>query len=130
MLLSLLVCQAELTGKCIHLADGDTITVLVEQREIKIRLAGIDAPEAKQPWGKKAKEHLASMVFQHEITVVSHGVDVNLAMVSSGCAWHYKRYDQTPEYAAAEIDAHESYRGLWRDPGPVAPWEWRKRKSK
>ena len=57
--------------------------------------------------------------------------DVGLAQVSAGLAWHYKYYqqEQTPEeraaYTRAEDDARLSRLGLWADPKPVPPWEWR-----
>ncbi|MCA1851697.1 MAG: thermonuclease family protein [Beggiatoa sp.] len=47
-------------------------------------------------------------------------------------AWHYKRYEreQSPEdrvaYARAEETARAERRGLWRDPKPVPPWEFRR----
>lgn len=40
----------ELRGKA-HIIDGDTIVV----SKVKVRLAGIDAPELDQPWGQKSK---------------------------------------------------------------------------
>jgi endonuclease YncB( thermonuclease family) len=61
------------------------------------------------------------------------GEDMNLHMVDRGLAWHYKRYadEQSPgdrdAYAAAEKAAKGARRGLWSDPQPIAPWEWRKR---
>ena len=59
--------------------------------------------------------------------------DMNLHMVDRGLAWHYKQYadQQDPSdrdaYSAAEIAALDARRGLWSDPQPSPPWEWRKR---
>ena len=61
-----------------------------------------------------------------------NGVDANLEQVRRGMAWHYKQYagEQSEEdrerYALAEEEARAKRAGLWRDPGPVAPWEWRR----
>jgi endonuclease YncB( thermonuclease family) len=61
------------------------------------------------------------------------GEDVNLHMVDRGLAWHYKRYqdEQTPSvrnaYCASEKAAQDVRRGLWSDPEPIPPWEWRRR---
>ena len=61
------------------------------------------------------------------------GKDTNLNMIDRGMAWHFKRYahEQSPDdreaYSAAEIAAQASRRGLWSDPDPVPPWEWRKK---
>jgi len=58
--------QAEtLEGKVVKIADGDTLTLLTSSNEqVKIRLAGIDTPERKQPFGNKAKQALAKLAFQ------------------------------------------------------------------
>ena len=51
-----------LSGKVVSVHDGDTITILTEEKQVKVRLFGIDAPELKQPFGRKSKEFLASMI--------------------------------------------------------------------
>ena len=48
-----------LVGKTVGISDGDTITVLVDRREVKVRVAGIDAPEKKQAFGQRSKESLS-----------------------------------------------------------------------
>lgn len=147
--LTLWVQGAEIAGRVVGVSDGDTITVLDNQRvQHKVRLQGIDAPEKKQPFGQRSKEHLSNQVFNRFVTVqyekrdryqrlvgkVMHdGVDVNLGMVSVGFAWHYKEYEKEQSfadraaYAAAEDDARRARRGLWADPRPVPPWEFRGR---
>jgi micrococcal nuclease len=42
--LASLTAYADFTGKAVAVADGDTITVLRDKEQVKIRLAGIDAP--------------------------------------------------------------------------------------
>ena len=96
----------ELTGKVVSIADGDTVTVLVNQEQIKVRLEGIDAPESRQSFGTRSKQALSEMVFGEKVTVgktgadrygrtlgmiVVDGVDVNAKMVENGWAWHYKQ---------------------------------------
>ena len=137
-----------LTGRVVGVSDGDTITVLTEAREqYRIRLQGIDAPESKQAFGNVSKRSLSDLVFTKTVevhfdkedrygrilgVVYAAGLDVNLAMVSKGMAWHYKHYqrDQTPHerrlYAQAEDDARASGLGLWRDPHAIAPWDFRR----
>lgn len=136
-----------LGGQVVGVADGDTITVLDGQRtQHKIRLAGIDAPERAQAFGRRSKETLSELVFGRHVTVdaekqdrygrtvgkvIIDGQDANLAMVQSGMAWHYKTYqrEQSPAdrmlYADAEREAREASRGLWRDAAPTAPWDHR-----
>jgi endonuclease YncB( thermonuclease family) len=54
--LSVIAQQRTITGKVIAIADGDTITVLDSgKQQHKIRLDGINAPEASQPFGTQAK---------------------------------------------------------------------------
>ena len=51
-----------LEGHVIHVADGDTITVLNGKEQLRIRIAGIDAPERRQPYSKQSHEHLSKLV--------------------------------------------------------------------
>ena len=57
------------------MADGDTITVLQNSKQYKIRLYGIDTPEKKQDFGKKAKRFTSSMVFKQHVKVVAYDSD-------------------------------------------------------
>jgi hypothetical protein len=110
----------------------------------KIRLNGIDAPEKSQAFGQKSREYLASLVSGKNVTVVykskdrygrvlgtvfADSVNVNLEMLRGGYAWHYKRYDSTPAFAAAELEARKERRGLWIDPNPIQPEEFRHPKA-
>lgn len=138
-----------LTGRVVGVTDGDTITVLAPgSTQEKIRLAGIDAPEQAQPFGHASKQHLSDQAFGRQVVidwakrdrygrivgkVWVDGRDANLEQVKAGMAWHYKKYEgeQSPDdrttYAAAEDAASSARRGLWSDPAPVAPWEWRRK---
>lgn len=117
----------QIGGKVVSVADGDTDTVLDAGRvQHKIRLSGIDAPERAQAFGNRSREYLASMVAGEEVVVetdktdrfgrsigkvVLQGRDVNLAMITSGLAWHYKKYQREQSasdrmlYASAEQEA-------------------------
>lgn len=137
-----------LSGKVVGVTDGDTITVLDgQQAEHKIRLMGIDAPEKSQPYGQDSKSSLSDLVFSHTVEVDWQkldrygrvigkvrvgGQDANLEQVRRGLAWHYKKYEGEQEpldrasYSEAEIEARAARRGLWADPEPIPPWDWRK----
>lgn len=147
VVLSASVQAGVLVGKVVGVTDGDTITVLdAGNVQYKIRLTGIDAPEKKQPFGQRAKERLAELVAGKAVEVETEkmdrygrtvgkvfadGRDANLAMVVFGLAWHYKKYqdEQSPSdrllYDSAEQDARAARRGLWADPAPIAPSDWR-----
>jgi len=61
---------ADFHAKVIHIADGDTITVLNETNEhIKIRLNGIDCPEKGQAYGNKAKQFTKDLVAGQTVPV-------------------------------------------------------------
>lgn len=135
----------EISGKVIAVTDGDTLTLLrADKSKLKVRLEGIDAPEAKQQHGEKAKDALAAIVLQKEVTVkktgddrygrtlgvvMADGRDINLWMVESGWAWHFKRYSKDERLAAAELRAREARIGLWAGENIIAPWEYRARQK-
>jgi len=132
----------EFTGKVIGVTDGDTVKVLVNKETITVRLEGIDAPEAKQSYGTKAKQALSEFVFGKTVTVKKTGtdrygrtlgvivagdVDVNARLVEDGWAWHFKRYNDEQRLAKLEEQARKARRGLWADDKPLSPWEFRAR---
>ncbi len=128
----------------IRIIDGDTVEVMGEgTKPFKVRLMGIDAPERRQPYGKKSKQVLSDLVYKKIVRLVGskqdrYGrtlarlyvgeVDVCAAMVESGAAWVYRRYTSDPILYEAEELAKENKRGLWAFPDPMSPWQWRKRK--
>jgi endonuclease YncB( thermonuclease family) len=136
-----------LVGIVVGVTDGDTITVLDDQRtQHKIRLAGIDAPEKAQAFGQRSKEYLSSLVFGRQVLVeegkrdrygrtvgkvVIDGRDANLAMVVAGLAWHYKKYQGEQSsydqllYGLSESEAKTLRLGLWIDSNAMPPWKWR-----
>lgn len=151
ILLALSARAEVLTGKIVGVSDGDTVTLLVGgQTQHRIRLLGIDAPESSQAFGQASKNQLSQWVFAQEIDadcpktdrfnrrlcrLLLNGTDINLALVEAGYAWHYKQFqsDQTPKdrvlYAAAEDAARQQRVGLWVDPNPVPPWDFRRGRS-
>lgn len=140
-----------LRGKVIGISDGDTVTVLTtERRQVKIRIAGIDAPEKKQAFGQASKEGMSDCAFGKPVEVEwskldrygrtigkihAGGIDCGLRQIELGLAWHYKAYEreQIPEnrraYARAEAIAKEAGKGLWQERHPVPPWDFRHGKS-
>ncbi len=127
-------------AECVGVADGDTLTVLRGKRQIKVRLEGIDCPELHQSFGARAKQFTSSLVFGKKVTVKAkyldrigrtvsrvsvNGKDISVALVEAGLAWHYRRYSSDALLAKAEEQAMRLKKGLWSDPLPVPPWEWR-----
>jgi endonuclease YncB( thermonuclease family) len=139
--------QLVIEGKVINVHDGDTITVLdQDNKKTHIRLQGIDAPELKQEFGAKSQEYLSRMVLGKPVTIVwtkvdkyrrtvgtimLDGRDINIEQVKAGMAWHFKKYEdeQKPDdrraYASAELEARAAKLGLWKEPNPIVPGDWR-----
>ena len=129
----------EFQGKVIRVLDGDTVEVLVQRQSKRIRLFGIDAPESRQAFGRRAREAAGGLAFGRTVKVVSHGMDqygrilgevvlpdgsiLNERLVEQGWAWHYIRYSTSRRLAEKEMAAR---RGLWADPRPIPPWGFRK----
>lgn len=113
LLLPIATSAAGINGHVVGVHDGDTVTVLdASKTQHKIRLAGIDAPELKQAFGQKSKQHLSNLVFdkdvvldcgktdkyKREVCVVNiDGQDGNLAQVAAGLAWWYRAYAKRPK---------------------------------
>ena len=99
------------TGKVVGVSDGDTITVLRDRTQVKVRLLEIDAPEKAQAFGAKSKESLSEMCFGKTAELADKGRD---------------RYGRTLARITCDgVDANAERRGLWQDEKPVAPWKWR-----
>ena len=132
-----------LTGRVVGLHDGDTLTLLVAgNQQVKVRLAGIDAPELKQPYGQQAKQALSALAFGKTAQVESPGpdkygrtlgtvfvgaVNVNAELVKQGAAWVYRAYPFPPELEGLEAQAQAARRGLWALPVDqrCPPWDFR-----
>ena len=139
-----------LSGKVIGISDGDTITVLAAgNRQVKIRLYGIDCPESRQAFGRRAKEATSRLIFGQNahvevinkdrygrtvgIVYDQDGKEINGQLVSLGLAWVYPQYCKIPickSWKNAEMAARASGRGLWADKDPLPPWDWRKIRKK
>lgn len=131
----------------VGVSDGDTLKVrcgeLGSYEQVTIRLAEIDAPESKQPFGQRSKLALSALCFGRWASIAPvardrygrtlarvrcQGRDASAEQVRAGMAWAFTRYLTDPEISRLEEAAKAGGTGLWRDSEPVAPWEWRKAK--
>ena len=99
---------ADFAGRVVGVSDGDTITVLHNGKGERIRLHGIDCPEKRQAFGKRAKQFTSELVFGNTVTVqvvdldrygrtvgevlLPDGRSLNHELVRAGLAWWYRRY--------------------------------------
>jgi len=129
-------------GLVVSVHDGDTLTVLVGKQQVKVRLAEIDAPELRQPFGQRSRQSLADLCFQQSAKVEQiardrygrsvgkvncRETDAGAAQVATGMAWVFDRYSKPSSSLYPLQDAAKAAkRGLWADTDPVPPWEWRK----
>ncbi len=73
--LALPAAAQDIIGRVVSVADGDTITVLQNNKQYKIRLYGIDCPESGQAFGKKAKQFTSSKTYGKTVSVKSYDTD-------------------------------------------------------
>jgi len=138
-MLTTLMMAAAISCTVYSVHDGDTVSVDCAGTRKKVRIAGIDAPELKQQFGRESRQALADMVFQKKVSVKRtksdrYGRDlaslklgdrdVASALVQGGYAWVYDKYPIKSLYPL-QREAKDAQRGLWATARPVAPWEWR-----
>jgi len=134
-------------GKVIGISDGDTIRVLHDRQEIKIRLWGIDCPESHQDFGTRAKKYTSELAFGQIVEIeevdkdrygrtvalatLPDGKILNEALVSAGLAWVYTKYCNRPvecsRWWELERVARSQKTGLWSMPNAIPPWEFRRK---
>ena len=150
--------RADFKAKVQRVVDGDTIYVVDDLgKKFKVRLTGIDAPEQNQPYGLASTYKLTETLINKWVLLISKPnngkpytvdrykrvlakiildeKDINLSQVSSGYAWHFKRYQKQQSkldrksYSQAELEAKKNKLGLWSEKKAIAPWKWRKIKK-
>lgn len=129
------------TAEVIAVLDGDTLLVSRGGKPIKLRLAGIDAPEKAQPYGTASQKSLAELVMRKQVQVESRAVDdygrfvamvgiaglnVNHEQVRRGLAWEYSRFHSDRGLVQLQREAQLARRGLWADGGSIEPSQWRR----
>ena len=146
---------AELTGTVVDVPDSDIVElVTADKKKYRVRLNAIDAPEKNQPFGPQAIELVTQLVGNKSVRVVTHSEDrsgqiigdvyfraersavsdpetqLNFVMVANGFAWHFVRFaPDNKELASSEKQARDLKLGLWNEPNPIAPWDWRKQEA-
>lgn len=130
----------------VGIADGDTLTARCgapgSYQQVKLRLSAVDAPEKAQAYGQRSRQALASLCFRQPAriervdtdrygrtvaNVDCRGQDAGAAQVRGGWAMVYRQYAKgRGDLVRLEEAARSGRAGLWADPAPVPPWEFRR----
>lgn len=131
----------------ITVSDGDTISFNYGGSRVRVRLVGIDAPEKAQVYGSQSREGLRQCISGGKGLVsynkkdqygrvlgqvIVNGVNCNVRQVINGNAWYYEQFsNEVPlamgsQLSQAQANARARRIGLWQNPSPQQPWEWRK----
>lgn len=133
------------TALVVEVTDGDTLLVLIDGHPRRLRLDGIDAPEAHQAQGRESKACATSLAYGRLVglrvadtdrygrlvaeVILPDGRSLNEEMVRSGHAWWYWRYAPDNEkLASLAAGAYAAKCGLWAHANPCPPWEYRESK--
>ncbi|MDK4565260.1 thermonuclease family protein [Kingella kingae] len=139
--------KSSLNCRVVGISDGDTFKCLTNDKtQVRVRLNSIDAPEKSQVFGQRAKNALSNMIFNKTVSLSFKNTDrygriiadvsvagnhVNKSMIVSGFAWVYREYvpaAERSEYLELEAQAKAARRGLWADPNPIYPSQFRRKK--
>ncbi|ODS59630.1 MAG: hypothetical protein ABS36_01525 [Acidobacteria bacterium SCN 69-37] len=128
------------TGRVVTVDDGDTMRVRVGREKWRVRLFGVDAPEASQPYGREARDAARRLLLDRTVEVVRHDVDqygrvvadlrvdgrgAGADLVAAGAAWQYDQFSRDAHIARLEAEARAARRGLWAASDPTPPWQFR-----
>ena len=137
-------------GNVLAVEDSDRLKVAADDGKVySATLIGVDAPDEKQSYFKKAKKRLAELVEGKDVTVMlrsdekneSFAVvyvgadDVGLHLIEDGLAWYSpgrsgaQSSADREKYQQAQVAAKTAKAGLWNDKDAIAPWTFRGEKS-
>jgi endonuclease YncB( thermonuclease family) len=112
-----------------RVADGDTVEVLIPPaRKVRIRLHGVDTPEAMEPFSNQARTFTRVLMFGRRVTVVGKdvdgydrlvariavdNVDASESIIAAGLGCTFRQYVTDPVLESALASARSSQRGFW-----------------
>jgi len=130
------------SARVLRVIDGDSIRVNLAGQVLEVRLAGIDAPEYRQPYAEQSKQLLAEMLLNQEVRLRQSELDrygrtvalvirtrddlvVNAQLIRQGAAWAHPQYAESGWFKL-EQQARSARLGLWSRARPLPPWDWRR----
>lgn len=144
LLLSSICFSQTFSGKVIGIKDGDTVVVLDSLNyQTTLRLAEVDCPEKSQAFGNKAKQFTSDEIYLKQVKYIVTDIDrygrsiakiyydnnkyLSEEIIRNGFGWQYKKYSTSKLLAKLEEEARKNKRGLWIDPNPIYPSNWRRK---
>lgn len=144
LLISSICISQTYNGKVIGIKDGDTVVVLDSLNvQTTLRLAEVDCPEKSQAFGTKAKQFTSDEIYLKQVKYIVTDVDrygrsiakiyydnnkyLSEEIIRNGFGWQYKKYSISKLLAKLEEEARKNKRGLWIDPNPIYPSDWRRK---
>ena len=137
---------ADFSAKVMEIVDGDTIILWHKNQQEKIQLNGVVCPDKRQPYGGQAKRFTSFMIQGKDVRVrvvgkdqngstigdviLQDGQELNKELVKEGLAWSDRKQSTNQSLGQLEDIARAEKRGLWADPHPVPPWEWKKQRHR
>jgi micrococcal nuclease len=135
-----------LTGKVIGVKDGDTVVVIdAANNQTTLRLAEVDCPEKAQAFGTRAKQFTSDAVYLKQVKYIVTDTDrygrsiakiyyddnkyLSAEIIKNGFGWQYKQYSTSKTLASLEQEARQNKRGLWVEPNPIYPSDFRRNKK-
>ncbi len=133
-----------LTGKVIAVKDGDTVVVIDSlNNQTTLRLAEVDCPEKNQAFGTKAKQFTSDQIYLKQVNYIVTEIDrygrsiakiyydnnkyLSEEIIKNGFGWQYKKYSTSKLLATLEEEARKNKIGLWIEPNPIYPPDFRNR---
>lgn len=146
-IVALATSSLSLAEKVKSVEDGNTLTIVLDDQPVLLRLAHIDAPEKKQAYGEVSRKALADLCLgknavlrdkqlDYSGTLVAvvqcDGSEANRLQVERGLAWVDPKHNNDLSLPALEAMARRDRRGLWSEDDPIPPWKFRRpaRKAK
>jgi endonuclease YncB( thermonuclease family) len=130
-------------GKVAEVVKGDVLVVAHGEKAEKLRVAGVDCPELVQRFGPEARKFTSDLVLDKEVGIAPLGTDsqgrtiatvtlpdgrtLNQVLLSEGMGWYYDKHPgDGAALRSAAAKAIAAKKGLWVDPAPLAPWDFRR----
>jgi endonuclease YncB( thermonuclease family) len=132
------------SGKVIGIKDGDTVVVIDSLNiQTTLRLAEVDCPEKAQAFGTKAKQFTSDEVYLKQVIYIVTDTDrygrsiakiyydnnkyLSAEIIKNGFGWQYKKYSTSFVLSKLEAEARKNKKGLWIDPNPIYPPDFRRK---